>query len=83
MPETLKEKTKCNPVDPDELEKEDSWEEDQEKREYYYDDAHGYEVYRPEDDAEDGDEQNAEDQADQQKGAVISDDPEKQLSHVP
>ncbi len=24
-----------------------SWAEDQEKHEYYYDDAHGYEVYSP------------------------------------
>ncbi len=50
MPETPKEKPVCDPVDPDELETKDSWEEDQEKRGYYYDDAHGYEVYVPEED---------------------------------
>lgn len=27
-----------------------SWGEDQKKHEYYYDDAHGYEIYVPEDD---------------------------------
>ena len=48
MPETPKEKPLCDLVEPSELEKEDSWEEDQEKRGYYYDDAHGYEIYRPE-----------------------------------
>lgn len=65
MPETPTEKRLCETAEPNELEKEDSWEEDQEKRGYYYDDAHGYEVYRPEEDAEDWDEQKAEDQADQ------------------
>ncbi|MFN2502564.1 MAG: hypothetical protein ABR530_11225 [Pyrinomonadaceae bacterium] len=29
-------------------ENEQTWEEDQRKRDYYYDDAHGYEVYKPE-----------------------------------
>ena len=29
---------------------------DQREREYYYDDAHGYEVYEPEDDEESDDE---------------------------
>jgi hypothetical protein len=32
---------------------EDSWEEDQKKRDYYYDDSHGYEVYDPESDEDD------------------------------
>ncbi len=33
-----------------------TWEEDQNKHGYYYDDAHGYEVFKPEDDeAEDAD----------------------------
>ncbi len=42
---------KENPGDIDEAEDESSlWSEDQKKRQYYYDDAHGYEVYRPEDD---------------------------------
>ncbi len=27
-----------------------SWSEDQKTREYYYDDAHGYEVYKPHND---------------------------------
>lgn len=31
--------------------------EDQEKRDYYYDDAHGYEVFVPEDEAEDADDE--------------------------
>ena len=47
MSETPKEKPLCDLVEPSELEKEDSWEEDQKKRGYYYDDAHGYEVYVP------------------------------------
>jgi len=48
MPETPKEKPVSEPVEADGLVKDDSWEEDQEKRGYYYDDAHGYEVYVPE-----------------------------------
>jgi hypothetical protein len=35
-----------NPEEPDA----DTWSEDQKRREYYYDDAHGYEVYEPEED---------------------------------
>jgi hypothetical protein len=31
-------------------EKDKTWEEDQKKREYYYDDAHGYQTYNPVDD---------------------------------
>lgn len=50
MPETPKEKPQCDPVEPPNKEKEDSWEEDQEKQGYYYDDAHGYEVYVPDED---------------------------------
>lgn len=49
MPQPPKTKPETQPEDR-EFEKEDSWEEDQEKREYYYDDAHGYEVYKPEED---------------------------------
>jgi len=45
------------PID-DEARDDATWAEDQEKREYYYDDAHGYEVFvpefEPEDEAEDG-----------------------------
>ena len=48
MPETPKKTPAHEPFEPDELEKDDSWEADQEKRGYYYDDAHGYEVYIPE-----------------------------------
>ena len=33
------------------------WSEDQKRREYYYDDAHGYEVYEPEEEKEDSDEE--------------------------
>ncbi|MEQ1607294.1 MAG: hypothetical protein ABL999_20730 [Pyrinomonadaceae bacterium] len=50
MPKTPKEKPLCDPPEPSELKKEDSWEEDQEKRGYYYDDAHGYETYDPSED---------------------------------
>ena len=31
----------------------ETWEEDQKKRGYYYDDAHGYEVYVPDEDEDD------------------------------
>lgn len=31
---------------------ESTWARDQQKRDYYYDDSHGYEIYRPEDDDE-------------------------------
>jgi hypothetical protein len=30
----------------------ENWAEDQKKRGYYYDDAHGYEVYEPDEDEE-------------------------------
>lgn len=46
MPKTPKEKPKTGNTETDTLEK-DSWSEDQKKREYYYDDACGYAVYRP------------------------------------
>ena len=45
MPETPKEKPE--PEIADESCSSVSWAEDQKKREYYYDDAHGYEVYIP------------------------------------
>jgi hypothetical protein len=38
---------KCDPED------KSSWSEDQKNHEYYYDDAHGYEVYEPEEDPSD------------------------------
>ena len=49
MPETPK---KSPASDEKEDEKPDGsiWEENQKRREYYYDDAHGYEVYKPDDD---------------------------------
>lgn len=46
MPETLKEKSETEKADK-EVEKEDSWEEDQKKSDYYYDDSHGYKTYVP------------------------------------
>jgi hypothetical protein len=53
MPETPKNK----PSDPGEVPKSDpsNWSEDQRKRGYYYDDAHGYEVYNPENEGDDED----------------------------
>ena len=56
MPETPKEKRGIKKEKSDEREKA-SWAEDQKKREYYYDDAHGYEIYVPPDideESEDG-----------------------------
>lgn len=53
MPETPKEKPLCDPDDPNESEKDDSWEADQKKHDYYYDDSHGYKEYDPELDDED------------------------------
>lgn len=49
MTEPPKSKKKTESVYCD-TEMEDSWQEDQEERSYYYDDAHGYEVYVPEED---------------------------------
>ena len=49
MPETPKEKAKSADKESEERER-SSWGEDQKRREYYYDDAHGYEVYEPEED---------------------------------
>ena len=46
----MQKKPKENEALDEEIEdKNDSWEEDQERRSYYYDDAHGYEIYDPED----------------------------------
>ena len=50
MGDTPKEKPKCG--DEAEADKDSTWEKDQKKREYYYDDAHGYEVYKEEVDEE-------------------------------
>jgi hypothetical protein len=53
MPETPKQKPIAD-VSKHEEDDKDSWSEDQKKHEYYYDDAHGYEVYEPDkDDDED------------------------------
>ena len=53
MPQTPKEKTK-----PDNKIDNDTWESDQERRGYYYDDAHGYQTFDP--DAEDEDDRDEE-----------------------
>ena len=53
MSETPKQKPVADKTKPDEPKK-DSWGEDQKRHEYYYDDAHGYEVFEPDkDDDED------------------------------
>lgn len=49
MPETPKEKPMRDPTKPEISDKEGAWETDQKKRDYYYDDSHGYETYTPED----------------------------------
>ena len=52
MPETPK-KRPANEEKAEEKPDPATWEEDQKRREYYYDDAHGYEVFDPESDDED------------------------------
>ena len=47
------------PIEP-EPDDPDSWAEDQKNRDYYYDDAHGYEEYDPEGEEEDDREKEAE-----------------------
>ena len=37
---------------PEDVEGEGNWSKDQKERDYYYDDSHGYEEYRPETDEE-------------------------------
>lgn len=49
MPRTPKEKREIENEEQSGHDKA-SWSEDQKKREYYYDDAHGYEVYEPDED---------------------------------
>ena len=49
MPKTPKEDCKEVKELPD---SEDLWSEDQKNRQYYYDDAHGYETYKPENDCD-------------------------------
>ena len=48
MPKTPKEKPQVE--DSEKYAHDASWSEDQKEREYYYDDAHGYEVYVPDED---------------------------------
>jgi len=52
MPETPKEKPPKDNSEGDRS-KHATWAEDQKKREYYYDDAHGYEVFVPENETKD------------------------------
>ena len=59
MPETPKKKPEIKEMK-DERPDASTWEEDQKRREYYYDDGHGYEKYEPENDCD-------EDISDQQK----------------
>lgn len=49
MPQTPKEKPKDVPDKPD-VKRDDLWEKDIEERGYYYDDAHGYKKFDPDDD---------------------------------
>ena len=49
MPKTPKEKWEIEKDKKDAHDKA-SWSEDQKERGYYYDDAHGYEVYKPDED---------------------------------
>ena len=56
--ETTKPEKPAEPID-DPSEKRDerhAWRDEQEKHAYYYDDAHGYETYQPEDDGPEPDE---------------------------
>lgn len=62
MPEKPKEKSdkaeesENSPDEKPETGDEDSWSRAQKERSYYYDDAHGYEIYNPDEDDEDDDE---------------------------
>jgi hypothetical protein len=59
MPEKNKSgREKVKTTDENCAEKKGSWSEDQKTRRYYYDDAHGYEIYRPEEDEESDEEEN-------------------------
>ena len=48
--EDLEEKAEKLCEEKTETDKKSSWSEDQRARGYYYDDAHGYEIYKPEED---------------------------------
>ena len=58
MPENPKKKSEAteNPEDKFEKNEKSSWSKDQQEKGYYYDDAHGYQIYNP--DEEDDDETN-------------------------
>lgn len=55
MPEKTKPKEKDNcktPEDSSEENEPGAWSRDQREKSYYYDDAHGYEIYNPDEDEE-------------------------------
>lgn len=52
MPKTPKDKPDAEKKKCDEPVTDDLWEADIENRGYYYDDAHSYEIYEPEDETE-------------------------------
>ncbi|MFN2390817.1 MAG: hypothetical protein ABR566_02505 [Pyrinomonadaceae bacterium] len=54
MPKKPKEKTEKEKeaTKPSEENRKETWEEDQREKSYYYDDAHGYEIYNPDEDDE-------------------------------
>ena len=60
MPEKTKQKkadkeseSGTHRAEPKETGGETDWSKDQQEKSYYYDDAYGYEIYNPEDDADD------------------------------
>ena len=56
MPETPKKRPANEEKNEEKKPDRSTWEEDQKHREYYYDDAHGYEIYEPgEDEKEEAD----------------------------
>lgn len=54
--ETEKPEIEKIPADKPEIGRESSWSKDQQERSYYYDDSHGYEIYDPDKDDMDEDE---------------------------
>jgi hypothetical protein len=53
MRQKQKKKRPADPIDKAQDEPRDLWSDDQNDRGYYYDDAHGYQIYKP--DEEEGD----------------------------
>ena len=54
----MPQKPKKRPADSDAVPREtETWGDDQKRHEYYYDDAHGYEVYDPEEEVETDDDE--------------------------